>query len=246
MLVAWLVGQLEAGAPAGDVLPLLLASRWRVPEALGAFKRWADRQAQAGGPCGGIPLPLIPLVDAIMDAQSGLLPLPLRNVVLDGGVQAPARALPPGAAGVAQGFVLQTDAGVPAMAASFSRDADGGWCAPPFITTRIPAPPAVPQTQPPAGNSSNAAAPPVAPALGAYAASTMGAAGSSFASAFTTASAPAPGGGSLGFGPLFSMAGQGAGMGADRGAAGGSMFGVPSASDVRMMKRPRIGQGALR
>lgn len=154
VLVGWLVSKLEAGHPASDFLPILLAARGRVPEALGAFKRWADRQGTLAPPAPTSAAALLhPLIDRVVDVQANLLPQPLRNVVLDGGVTAPLRSLPPGPAGLCQGFVLQNDVGVPSMQAGFMRceaAAAGGeagsgpgaavFLPPPFITTRIPAP----------------------------------------------------------------------------------------------------------
>lgn len=256
VLVAWLAAQLDAGAPAGDVLPLLLASRWRVPETLGAFKRWADRQAQAGGMLGGIPAALAPLVDALMDTQVSLLPLPTRNVVLDEGKPVPNRALPPGAAGAAQGLVLTTDAGTPCMAASFVRTADGGCCAPPFVTTRIPEAPALAATGTAAsdGPSAHAEAPHAGSAVGWVGAAPAAAPALPFSSMFTSMTpaepvrpgplAVAPVGIT---GPLFSS-GFGAGVSTDsqlQPVGGGNLFAAmqpPTASDVRLMKRPRLGQ----
>ncbi len=41
MLVAWLRGAAAAGRPVGGLLPVLLAARGKVPEALGAYQQWA-------------------------------------------------------------------------------------------------------------------------------------------------------------------------------------------------------------
>jgi hypothetical protein len=73
VLASWLVEKLEAPGPppASFYLPLLAASRWRAPESLAAFKRWADVVGPGTTAAPGAAA-AIPLIDAIINAQVGL------------------------------------------------------------------------------------------------------------------------------------------------------------------------------
>ncbi|KAG2435928.1 hypothetical protein HXX76_007123 [Chlamydomonas incerta] len=82
VLVAWLVGEAEAGRPAGDLLPLFFLQRGRVNEATAAWRRWDARQAALAA-AGRRRSPISDLVAAALDAaHCGGLPGPLRNVMV--------------------------------------------------------------------------------------------------------------------------------------------------------------------
>lgn len=70
VLAAWLVEKLESPGPppASFYLPLLAASRWRAPESLAAFKRWADVVGAGTSTTPGAAA-AISLIDAIINAQ---------------------------------------------------------------------------------------------------------------------------------------------------------------------------------
>ena len=141
-LLGWLVSQLGAGKPAGDLLPLYFLGRGRVPEAVGAYNKWQLAKQQQPGGAEGTAAAAGALVDAMVNAAAGLLPLPQRNVCIappatnsgegngdDGPLLPPARLL--------QGLVLQADANVPVMHASVTADGRS----PPFMGSLMPAQP---------------------------------------------------------------------------------------------------------
>ena len=82
VLVGWLLSALHRQRPpAADLLPLVLATRWRATEALGAFNLWARTQPSGPGQEGPAAA-ATSLVDAMVNSQSRLLAEPQRNVAV--------------------------------------------------------------------------------------------------------------------------------------------------------------------
>ncbi|KAL6758225.1 hypothetical protein V8C86DRAFT_1527086 [Haematococcus lacustris] len=155
-LVEWLAAQLDPSRPSPTpsssgawppplthLLPLMAVTRGRVPEALAAFKRWAD--ACAGAAAAAAPgqqdsnAGLAPVVDAVINGQEPAMPLPLRNLVLDGGVMSPdIDSLPPGLAGLTRGLTLtSSSSAAEVVQASWVKGPSQKWVPPPFVTSRI-------------------------------------------------------------------------------------------------------------
>ncbi|KAJ9512906.1 hypothetical protein QJQ45_029122 [Haematococcus lacustris] len=155
-LVEWLAAQLDPSRPSPTpsssgawppplthLLPLMAVTRGRVPEALAAFKRWAD--ACAGAAAAAPPgqqdsnAGLAPVVDAVINGQEPAMPLPLRNLVLDGGVMSPdIDSLPPGLAGLTRGLTLtSSSSAAEVVQASWVKGPSQKWVPPPFVTSRI-------------------------------------------------------------------------------------------------------------
>ena len=129
-------------------------------EAVCAYNRWQQlkqhHQQQGGGPEGRMMeegAAVVPaLIDAMVNAAAGLLPMPQRNVSISAAAAdgdddecGEAAARRPGGSGVPwpaasrilmQGFNLQADANVPVMFASVSATGDGPL--PPFMSSLVP------------------------------------------------------------------------------------------------------------
>lgn len=129
-LVGWLNQQLLAGKAAGDLLPLYFLGRGQVPEALGSYNLWQLRkQGQSSRDSASVQ----PMVDALVNAAAGLLPVPQRNICIG---EAPGASEACWPAKLLVGLSLQADSNEPVLHATVSADQ-----APPFMTSRLPAQP---------------------------------------------------------------------------------------------------------
>lgn len=135
--------QLNGGNPAGDLLPLFFLGRGRVTESIGAYNRWQlVKQQQQQQTRGSLETDEATgmLIDAMVNASAGLLPLPQRNVSISAGsgaALASARlnsAWPPSR--LLEGFHLQADPNVPIMHVTVA-----GSRAPLFMSSLMPAQP---------------------------------------------------------------------------------------------------------
>ncbi|MEW5320305.1 MAG: hypothetical protein WDW38_011387 [Sanguina aurantia] len=132
VLVGWLSDQMDDGSAVGDHLPLFFLARNRIPEALGAWKRWSQVQQDLAVSGVGRPLsPLTPAISALIQASSRLLPPTLRNISVAAANGGDGGALVQGPLRVVQGLSQVADpGGAPVVECGFH-----GPEPPPFVSS---------------------------------------------------------------------------------------------------------------